>query len=165
MGKRRKALQAEAVKKAKRKKIIIAAVCASAVVITALIILSTLQSGIKTDEDGILDLTPLSVTMLSAEVNRITTRPDDYIGRTIKMSGIYYAVYDGLGDYQHIVAVQETDSCCLPQGLEFILRGDYIYPDDYPENGTRIEIIGVYSRDEGIASPYYLAANDINVLQ
>jgi len=167
MGKRRKARQAEAMKRAKRKKIIFAAVCAAAVLITALIIFGSLRlSGTRTDEDGALDLTRLSLTMLSAEVNRITARPDNYIGQTIKMSGPYYAVYNnGLGHYQHFVAVKEVDSCCPFEGLEFIWNGD-VSREAYPEPSTNVEVTGVFKAYEELGQTYYyLAVEDIIVLR
>jgi len=154
MGKAKKAREAEALKKAKQKKITVTAICASVTVVIAVLIIFNLQaSGIKTNSDGLLDLTKLSVIMLSAEIDKIEKIPEKYRDKTIKMSGPHYAVYnEKLGRYRHYVAVKEVDSCCPVQGLEFVLPDDA----DYPEDRTKIEVTGVFKVDY----PYYYLKTD-----
>jgi hypothetical protein len=165
-GNKRKARREEAIKKAKRKKIIGVSVLAVIVVfITSLIVVSAVQSNIRlTGTEGVdVDLSRLSLTMLSAEVNRITRSPNDYLGRTIKMSGLYYAIGN-----RNYIAVREPDPCCPLEGLEFIVNSensgfnDY----DYPANTTRIEVTGVFqSHVEHGHTSYYLAVDNIIILE
>jgi len=160
MGKAKKAREAEAKRKAKQKKITLAAICVSVTVVAAvLIIFSTQFSGIKANAENILDLTNLSVTMLSAEVTKIETIPEKYRDKTIKMSGPYYAVFnEKSGSYRHYVAVKEPDPCCPIQGLEFIFPGGA----DYPADGTIIEVTGVFKVDY---PHYYLeTAGTFNII-
>ena len=106
-----------------------------------------------------VDLTRLSVTMMYAEVDNIVKNPEDYIGKTIKMSGPYYAVYNAADRYRHFVAVEEADACCM-RGLEFE------YPEDSLEEKTRIEVTGIYSSyEDGGKAYYYLAVDDVVVLE
>jgi len=112
-----------------------------------------------------VDLTALSSTMVYAEVFNIMTTPDDYMGKRIKMSGPYYtAYYDETGSYYHYVIIEDATACCA-QGLEFIWSGDHAYPDDYPEDRTIIEVVGVFgSYEESGNSYYYLAVDNLSVL-
>ena len=112
-----------------------------------------------------VDLTVLSSTMVYAEVYNIMTSPDEYMGKTIKMNGPYYAsFYDETGLYYHYVVIEDATACCQ-QGLEFIWKGDHKFPDDYPEEETKIEVTGVFgSYDELGDTYYYLAVDDISII-
>ena len=113
--------------------------------------------------DGIdVDLTALSSTMAFAEVSNILTKPAAYLGKTIKMSGVYESEYwDVTGKDYHYVIITDATSCC-PQGLEFIRDGEHSYPDDYPAKQAHIEVVGVYdSYDEQGQTYYYLAVSDV----
>ena len=107
-----------------------------------------------------IDLTALSSTMVYAEVYNITTKPEDYIGKTIKVNGVYYTVSEGEQVF-HYVVIQDTAACCA-QGMEFIWSGGGTYPDDYPRPQTPIEMTGVLdSYDEHGDTYYYLAIDDL----
>ena len=111
-----------------------------------------------------VDLTAMSATMVYAEVFNIMTAPDDYIGKTIKMSGPYSASYYNQTDqYYHYVLIEDAASCCQ-QGIEFVWNGEHAYPDEYPEVQSRIEVVGVFdSYDELGQTYYYLAVDDISI--
>ena len=166
MSKGRKARQAEARKKAIRNKIILASVLAMTVIAIVLAVLLPLQPGSVRDPDRVLDLSALSQTMLVAEVNRITAQPERYEGRTIKMSGPYYSVFnEQLDRYQHFVAVAVVDSCCPFQGLEFIKSGDNAASTDYPDKETRINVAGIFQSHEEQGRVYHtISVEDIEIL-
>lgn len=111
-----------------------------------------------------VDLTELSSTMVYAEVYNIMTKPDDYIGKTIKMSGPYYAsYYDQTDQYYHYVIIEDAAACCQ-QGLEFIWNGEHTYPDDYPEEPSKIDVIGMFGSYQELGQTYYyLAVDDIAI--
>jgi len=113
-----------------------------------------------------VDLTALSSTMVYAEVSNIVGNANDYIGKTIKMHGRYYAsFFEKTELYYHFVIIEDATACCA-QGLEFIWSGDHIYPDDYPDDNTNIEVTGVFgSYDELGKTYYYVATDDIIVLK
>ena len=106
-----------------------------------------------------IDLTLLSSTMVYAEVNNMTvTSPEDYLGKTIRLSGSYYsAYYDQTDTVYHFVLIADAASCCQ-QGLEFILEEDYLPPDGYPDDLTEVEIFGTYRRYEELGQVYYYVA-------
>ena len=107
-----------------------------------------------------VDLTALGSTMVYAEVYTMMTKPDDYIGKTIKANGPYVtSLYEG--SYYHFVLVDGVDSCC-PEGLMFVWSGE----NSYPEEETRIEVVGVFGSYEGFDFPYYyLAVDDVTILE
>ncbi|MDR0293228.1 MAG: hypothetical protein LBH95_03645 [Oscillospiraceae bacterium] len=107
-----------------------------------------------------VDLTVLSSVMVYAEVYNIMTRPEDYMGKTIKMSGLYYAsYYDKTGLYYHYVVIEDATACCQ-QGMEFIWNGRHSYPEDYPADETIVEMSGVFGRYEELGQTYYYLAVD-----
>jgi hypothetical protein len=124
------------------------------------------QGDSSTSEGVDVDLTSLSGTMVFAEVYNIMSNPNDYIGKTIKVKGPYYASYfDDTGLYYNFIIVEDATACCQ-QGLEFIWNGEHTYPDDYPKEQTRIEVAGVYASYDELGHTYYhLLVDDISVIE
>lgn len=93
-----------------------------------------------------LDLTALSSTMVYAEVFRIMMAPDDYIGKTIRISGIFTVYHDpqtnqvGCG-----VIVQDASACCA-QGFRLVLPHDFS-PQDYPASQSKVTVAGKFEVD------------------
>ena len=105
-------------------------------------------------ESTFVDLTTLSSTMVYAEVFAMMSSPEDYVGKTVKMQGIFsrgqlYAADGSLSDGGMVFAciVQDATACCA-QGIPFDLAGDYEYPQDYPELGAEITVEGVFEIHE-----------------
>jgi hypothetical protein len=118
------------------------------------------------EDDGVdVDLTALSSTMVYGEVYNMMMEPERYIGQTIKMRGLYYSnFYESTGQHYHFVIVQDATACCA-QGLEFVWIGEHVYPDDYPENESEIEIAGVWEGYEEEGHTWYRIKTDaISVL-
>ena len=113
-----------------------------------------------------IDLTILSSTMLSAELNNIRTNLDKYLGKTIKISGGFSAFYFEETDklYSYVITYMDPTNCCS-EGMEFTWNGDHQYPGDYPAEGAGIEVTGVLNSYEESGGLYcYLAVEDIAVL-
>jgi hypothetical protein len=113
-----------------------------------------------------IDLTKMSGIMVYAEVYNMMTKPNEYIGKTVKMSGPYYARAAAASDkYYHFVIIEDATACCQ-QGLEFIWNGNHVYPDDYPADQTKVEVVGVFGKYEELGKTYYyLAIDDIKILK
>ena len=112
-----------------------------------------------------VDLTVLSSTMVYSEVyNMLYFYPEDYYGKTVKANGIfaiYQMVVDGVTQpdpvaYACIIA--DATACCA-EGMEFVLEGDYTYPDDYPELGAEITVIGEFQSYEDNGMTWYHLVN------
>ena len=102
-----------------------------------------------TGESGFVDLTALSSTMVYGEVFAMMSSPEDYVGKTVKMQGIFskgqlYAA-GSLNDGGTVFAcvIQDATACCA-QGIPFELAGDHTYPQDYPELGDTITVVGTF---------------------
>lgn len=106
-----------------------------------------------TAESTFVDLTALSSTMVYAEVFAMMSSPEDYVGKTVKMQGIFskgqlYAA-GSLNDGGTVFAcvIQDATACCA-QGIPFELAGDHTYPQDYPELGDTITVVGTFEIHE-----------------
>ena len=106
-----------------------------------------------TAESTVVDLTALSSTMVYGEVFAMMSSPEDYVGKTVKMQGIFskgqlYAA-GSLNDGGTVFAcvIQDATACCA-QGIPFELAGDYTYPQDYPELGDTITVVGTFEIHE-----------------
>lgn len=106
-----------------------------------------------TAESTLVDLTALSSTMVYAEVFAMMSSPEDYVGKTVKMQGIFskgqlYAA-GSLNDGGTVFAcvIQDATACCA-QGIPFELAGDHTYPQDYPELGDTITVVGTFEIHE-----------------
>ena len=107
-----------------------------------------------------VDLTVLSSTMVYSEVyNMLYFYPEDYYGKTVKMTGLFN-VYQSVDENGVVLDMPVAYACiisdataCCAEGMEFVLEGDYIYPDDYPELGAEITVIGEFQSyaENGIA--------------
>lgn len=111
-------------------------------------------------EDGIdVDLTVLSSTMVYSEVYNMMCSPDDYLGKTMKMDGVYSVYHDETTDkYYHACIITDATACCA-QGIEFELTDDYAYPDDYPREGETICVTGTFDKYQEGENWYYTLKN------
>ena len=91
-----------------------------------------------------VDLTVLSSTMVYSEVYNIMISPDDYKGKVVKMKGQFVPYYDeSTGNYYFACFISDATACCS-QGIEFILTDEYSYPEDYPQEGDTICVVGTF---------------------
>ena len=104
-------------------------------------------------QSDMLDLTKMSATMIYAEVFNMLIAPEAYLGKDIKISG-YFQVYTNPAETERYYAIIIPDAtACCQQGLEFVWEGEHSYPEDYPEIGAKITVIGKYEieqMDDGI---------------
>ena len=119
------------------------------------------EKGSKVDKDSLsasseknsgvdVDLSVLNSTMVYSEIyNMLCIDPDSYIGKTVKITG-QFSAYEPLDANGNPIPnasvtvaciVMDATACCA-QGIEFVPEGSKIYPDDYPENGVEIMVIG-----------------------
>ena len=120
----------------------------------------------QTSADGVdVDLTVLSSTMVYSEVyNMLYNDPAHYLGKTVKARGefsIYQLVTDGVlqpDPVSYACIISDAAACCA-EGMEFVLEGDLTYPDDYPEPGTEITVIGEFQSYEENGTTWYHLVN------
>ena len=110
-----------------------------------------------------VDLTVLSSTMVYAEVyNMLYNDPESYLGKTVRARGefsIYQLVVDGVlqpDPVAYACIIADAAACCA-EGMEFVLKDNLAYPDDYPEPGAEITVIGEFqSYEENGMTGYHL---------
>jgi len=95
-------------------------------------------------EEVDVDMTEMSSILAFATVNEIAENVDAYVGQTIRIKGIYNRYYNPRNDFYYFVCTVVDNTACCSQGMEFVLTDDYTYPDDYPEEGEDICVIGVF---------------------
>ncbi len=89
-----------------------------------------------------IDLTKLSSTMVYSEVNDMTSSPEGYVGKTVRMSGAFtYTPGEGRNYYACLIA--DATACCA-QGIEFVLKKERAFPEEYPKDGEEISVVGVF---------------------
>ena len=94
-----------------------------------------------------LDLTGLSSTLVYAEVFNMMSAPNDCIGKTIRIKGIF-SIYQE-PETQTIycgVIVQDATACCA-QGFDLVMPDDSRYPDDYPPAQSEVTVVGTIQAD------------------
>lgn len=97
-------------------------------------------------EEGIdYDLTTMSSTMIYSTVSNMMLYPDVYEGKMVKLEGNFSVYHDEKADKYLFAAIVPDATACCQQGIEFVLDGDYKYPDDYPEEGQSITIKGKFT--------------------
>ncbi len=87
-----------------------------------------------------VDLTVMSSTMVYSEVYNMMNSPDDYLGRKIKMKGLFSTYHDETTDKTYYACIIQDATACCAQGIEFEPEGDF----DVPEEGSEICVSGVF---------------------
>ncbi len=95
-----------------------------------------------------VDLTVLSSTMVYSEVFNMMVSPEKYIGKTIKMKGQFMSSYEEALDRHYFACIIQDATACCAQGIEFELAGNVRYPEDYPEEGGIMCVVGVFDTYE-----------------
>ncbi|WP_051656895.1 hypothetical protein [Butyrivibrio sp. AE3004] len=89
--------------------------------------ISTASAVTPSNDSSMVDLTILSPTMVYGEVFQMMYYPENYVGRKVKMQGLYDIYHDEVtGKDYHACIIQDATACCA-QGIEFELA-DSNYP-------------------------------------
>ena len=98
-----------------------------------------------------LDLTTLSSTMVYSEVYNIMSDPASYIGKSIKMTGMY-ANFTGQDGASYPACIITDATACCQNGIEFDLT-----EKNYPSEGTQVTVLGVFDSyiDKADGNTYY----------
>ncbi|MCR5743908.1 MAG: hypothetical protein K6F92_09365 [Lachnospiraceae bacterium] len=98
-----------------------------------------------TNASGVdVDLTVMSASVVYAEVYSMMVAPETYIGKTVRMEGQFAYYYDEANDHYYYACIVMDATACCSQGIEFITAEEKTFPDDFPEPGSMIEVVGVF---------------------
>lgn len=89
--------------------------------------------------EGVIDLTVHNALMIGVELTQIMRYPDEYVGRTIKMPGMYATSVDPNTDITYYYALVWDATNCCQIGMEFVLE-----EGEYPELGSDIVVEGTF---------------------
>ena len=106
---------------------------------------SSADNAKSSSADGIdLDLTKMSSTMVYSTVYSMITTPDDYMGKTVRVTGNFNAYHNESTDKTYFSVIIADATACCQQGLEFDLGSSCRYPDDYPPENALITVTGTF---------------------
>ena len=105
------------------------------------------------------DLTILGSDMVYAEIYNMMIFPKTYIGRSVRVKGVFTVYYDEANDKYHFACFVSDAAACCQQGIEFILDGNKAYPADYPAEGAEICVEGVFGTYEEDGEEYWALTN------
>ncbi|MBR0141357.1 MAG: hypothetical protein IJM19_03825 [Ruminococcus sp.] len=110
-----------------------------------------------------VDLTVLNSTMIYGQVYEMIYNTDEYTGKGVKVKGPFSYYKDpNTGNEYFSVTVSDISACCS-QAVEFVLKGEKKYPDDYPELNTEITVVGNFNcYKEGVYT--YCQLTDAEIL-
>lgn len=111
-------------------------------IVTALLLALAVASPAK--DPGKIDiyLARMSGTMVYAQVYQMVMNPGKYIGKRIKMKGVFSSYYDKETKKRFYGCVIADALACCSQGLAFELAKPRKYPEEFPDEGSEIIIIG-----------------------
>ena len=113
----------------------------------------------KSAEGIDVDLTALSSTMVYAEVYNMMTAPVNYVGKTVKMDGIFAYYKDENTKKEYFACIVQDATACCSQGIEFVLSGSHKYPEDYPKLNSNICVVGEFDTYKEGESSYCTLRN------
>ncbi len=91
-----------------------------------------------------VDLTGLNANLVYSQIYDMMTKPDEYIGKSVKISGTFYTYEDPDTGKKYFSCFVADAAACCQQGLEFELTKDYSYPADYPNENELITVSGEF---------------------
>ena len=98
-----------------------------------------------------IDISRMSGTMVYGQVYQMVMYPSKYLGKHIKMKGIFSSYYDEQLERRFYGCVIQDALACCSQGLAFELAKPRKFPKEYPAEGAIITITGDFDfeSDEG----------------
>ena len=96
------------------------------------------------DEPVDIDISEMSGTIVYSTVYDMMWNPEDYVGKKVRITGYFTLGEDQNGRQLFGCIVPDATACCA-QGIEFVLKGDRKYPEDYPKLGQWMILQGEFT--------------------
>lgn len=106
-----------------------------------------------------VDLTILESSMVYAQCYDMVYNPDVYTGKTVRVKGPFAYYQDEKTNKEYFAVLISDATACCSQGIEFVLEGEHVYPEDYPAESDEITVVGTYNCYEEDGSPYVQLLN------
>ena len=115
------------------------------------------------EETKEINLTTMSSTMVFAHIYNMMISPDEYLGKTIVMTGEFVVYEDPESGVVYTACLIVDALACCAQGLEFVLDETLVYPEDYPKLNANITVSGTFElyEEDGFS---YIRLNNASVI-
>ncbi len=90
------------------------------------------------------DISALNTTMAYSQVIEMCQNYQKYLNKTVKITGIFACDITDSRNY-YACQIKDNTACCSA-GLEFVLKDEKVYPDEYPNVGDTITVMGVFNQ-------------------
>lgn len=107
-----------------------------------------------------VDISKLSSTMVYSVVYDMMVRPEEYVGKKIRMSGSMSVYYDEETKVTYYACLINDATACCSQGIEFQTTEEF-KPDDYPAEGEPITVLGTFDEYNDGEYDYYVLKNAV----
>lgn len=107
-----------------------------------------------------VDISKLSSTMVYSVVYDMMTRPNEYDGKKIRISGTIDSYHDEETDKTYYACLIADATACCSQGIEFQTTEDF-KPSDYPKDGDPVTVLGTFDEYSDGDYKYYVLKNAI----
>ncbi len=87
-----------------------------------------------------LDLTVMSGTMVFAQVYNMMQTPEDFVGKVVKIEGLFTIYRDEAADRTFYSCIILDATACCSQGIDLLLSSE----EDLPEMGEEIVAVGTF---------------------
>ncbi len=102
-----------------------------------------------------IDFTTISGPLVYSLVYNMMKDPEKFLGKTIKMGGAFTTTVDSAtGERYYACIVKDAGACCA-QGIEFRLKGEHSFPEDYPNMWQEFQVIGVFTTYTIVDDQYF----------
>lgn len=91
-----------------------------------------------------IDFTRMNKTIQTSAAYRLMANPSQYVGKTIRMSGMFLTRVDKK-DGKRYYGCEFMDpgcSCCAPGVMEFVPKEKYKWPTDFPDEESLVKVTG-----------------------
>ena len=96
------------------------------------------------EEKELIDISFMNGKMIYSEIYNMTVSPEEYKRKRIRVKGQFAIGEDPNGNRIFGCIVPDATACCS-QGIEFVLKNDRKYPDDYPKPGQWMILQGEFT--------------------
>ena len=108
-----------------------------------------------------IDLTVMSSNMVYSQVFCMVMEPDEYIGLIVRMEGQFVFYHDEVTGKNYYACIIKDATACCAQGIEFEPTDDFVYPDDFPEEGGNICVEGIFDKYSENGNNYLTLRNAV----
>lgn len=99
-----------------------------------------IQNNQSSDVD--IDLTDVSSTIAYTQLFVIQRKPDEYIGKTVKLNGEFQVIENTENNIKFFAIIVSDDAACCKVGYEIVFSEKYKQSTDFPQIGENVTLVG-----------------------